>query len=210
MFWRIFYGFLRFTGLAQCFAGGYPCCCTTSGSTSSKPPPGSSRGSSATIACSGCSIGSQPNRGARDLQVEISGITDGACSICEDLNGTFIVPFYSSGGTTNFSCNWSLNIDVNCGAFGRFIELHVDFFGTIDTGTGLLGSATLRVAFIKSTHINPIALTLQVDHASGWFDIQELRDCVNWVGIPLHASSNDGDGKCLAMPTPATATVTAL
>jgi hypothetical protein len=112
MFWRIYYGFLRLTGLAQCFAGGYPCCCTTSGSTSSKPPPGSTSSAPQTVTCGGCSI----SKASPDLLVEISGTTNGSCSTCSDLDGAYGLYFDSgvsflggiSGGRTwHFgSCNW--------------------------------------------------------------------------------------------------------
>lgn len=217
MFWRIFYGFLRFTGLHACFAGGYPCCCTMIGSTSSKPPPSSTSTARATITCRGCSIGSHTNQAARDLLVEVSGITNRSCSLCEELNGTYVVPFQgsTSSGTTlvSFSCSWLLETDtVDCGFGGQFRNIGVGFFGVLNTGTNQFNTAAVRIEFYKAIDGGTVAptLTLLLDETSGWFDVQDLRDCVNWVSVPLHGYLDDGNFDCRTTTTPAIGLITAI
>lgn len=118
MFWRIYYGFLRLTGLAQCFAGGYPCCCTTSGSTSSKPPPPGSTSSpppkkkwtsSNSVPCIGCPGSFAPRR----IAARIATIGNRSCKSCADLLGTYVLDF-SAADSTGYNCSWEVRFDPVC------------------------------------------------------------------------------------------------
>lgn len=214
MFWRIFYGFLRLTGLAQCFAGGYPCCCSTSGSTSSKPPPPGSTSTSTAeskINCSGCSF----SDGAPDLLIDISGAVNGTCGTCAaDVDGAYVISFTGgvdvvggiSGGRTwrIGGCSWSADFAAKCGAYNQiYLDWQTNYF--VDGASPHYRPTTEIELVILRTTGAALQSRFILDNSAG--DCEPLWDCMNWnFTVPFF----DRTGVVVCNLSSATVNVTAL
>ena len=214
MFWRIFYGFLRFTGLHACFAGGYPCCCSTSGSTSSKPPPPGSTSTSTAeskITCSGCSF----SEGAPDLLIDISGSVNGACSTCAtDVDGAYVISF--NGGTDGVggiiggrtwrsgNCNWSADFSAKCSAYNQiYMDWQTQYF--VDGASPHYRPFTAIELVILRTGAPLLNSRFILENTTG--DCEPLWNCMDWnFTVPYF----DRTGVVVCNFIPATVTVTAL
>ena len=102
----------------------------------------------------GCDV--CPNGAARQFSLPLSGVANGTCSDCNNLNQTFTLDY--AGG-----CSWSASLDFIC--IGHTVEFSMTVVSSSEVTLTILDAASGQDAFYQASSLgwdckSPLTLTL--------------------------------------------------
>lgn len=144
-------------------------------------------------ACGTCDEGTSH----QEYQIDIDSMTDGGCTPCADLNGTYIVSLCFSGSVPSGpnegdpTCVWMMPVDISLMCFiGGFDFLNV-FLQVTDTSIG--GDLAFHAGFTALSFCGAIGLT--IGGPPEWLETSSSSNC-DTISLPLFAGSGCASGNC--------------
>lgn len=125
-----------------------------------------------TVPCSVCSTGFGP----QTFKVVISGMANGNCGTCSELDGTFFLENSGAGG--GCTCNWQLTFDTS--VCGTYVSMSICLFesaGTyfFDFYINTAGGGTQMV--FRQTYPSAITCTTLANEALPFFANDTTGEC---------------------------------